>query len=207
MAILLIFGGAIFGVLGALHAVYTLLDLRNPRRLVPSDPSVAQAMANSGLRLSGGRTDMWRAWIGFNFSHSLGVLLVGALGVWAGYRIKVLPVDIIMPALTLIGCGFISEPEILRDTLSRPAENDLKSAKHFEKMPHAASQSGWRPTQSQHRIRGDGCAHHLVDCRTLRFCATHSVGVFVNEFKSALEMREDSGGCGKWRGGRDQFGM
>jgi hypothetical protein len=106
MAILLIFGGAIFGVLGALHAVYTLLDLRNPRRLVPADPSVAQAMANSALRLSGGRTDMWRAWIGFNFSHSLGVLLVGALGVWAGCRIKVLPVDIIVPALTLIGCAY-----------------------------------------------------------------------------------------------------
>jgi hypothetical protein len=106
MAILLIFGGATFGVLGAWHAVYTLLDLRNPRRLVPADPSVAQAMANSALRLSGGRTDMWRAWIGFNFSHSLGVLLVGALGVWAGYRIKVLPVDIVMPALTLIGCAY-----------------------------------------------------------------------------------------------------
>jgi hypothetical protein len=106
MAILLILGGAVFGVLGALHAVYTLLDLRNPRRLVPADPSVAQAMANSALRLSGGRTDMWRAWIGFNFSHSLGVLLVGALGVWAGCRIKVLPVDIVIPALTLIGCAY-----------------------------------------------------------------------------------------------------
>jgi hypothetical protein len=106
MAILLILGGAVFGVLGALHAVYTLLDLRNPRRLVPADPSVARVMANSALRLSGGRSDMWRAWIGFNFSHSLGVLLVGALGVWAGCRIKVLPVDIVMPALTLIGCAY-----------------------------------------------------------------------------------------------------
>lgn len=44
--------------------------------------------------------------LGFNFSHSLGVLLVGALGVWAGCRIKVLPVGIIMPVLTLIGCAF-----------------------------------------------------------------------------------------------------
>src|ERR1700756_5995905 len=97
VAFLLMFGGAVFSVLGTLHAVYTLLDLRNPRRLVPVDPSVAHAMANSALRLSGGRTDMWRAWIGFNFSHSLGLLLVGALGVWAGCRIKVLPVDIIVP--------------------------------------------------------------------------------------------------------------
>ncbi|MGA8622620.1 MAG: hypothetical protein WB660_29370 [Candidatus Sulfotelmatobacter sp.] len=106
IATLLILGGAVFGVLGVLHTIYTLLDLRNPRRLAPVDPSVAHAMANSALRLSGGRTDMWRAWIGFNFSHSLGVLLVAALALWAGFRIKTLPVGVIMPALTLIGCAY-----------------------------------------------------------------------------------------------------
>ena len=104
--ILLILGGAVFGVLGALHAIYTLLDLRNPRRLVPVDPSVVHAMANSGLRLSGGRTDMWRAWIGFNFSHSLGVLLFAALAVWAGLQINALPIAII-PALILIGSVYL----------------------------------------------------------------------------------------------------
>jgi hypothetical protein len=105
ITILLILGGAVFGVLGALHAIYTLLDLRNPRRLVPVDPSVANAMAHSALRLSRGGTDMWRTWIGFNFSHSLGLLLFAALAVWAGYRINTLPVGII-PALTLIGCVY-----------------------------------------------------------------------------------------------------
>src|SRR5499425_2213463 len=107
IASLLILGGAVFGALGSLHAIYTLLDLRDPRRLVPVDPSVARAMANSALRLSGGRTDMWRAWVGFNFSHSLGVMLVGALGLWAGFRIRMLPVGIIMPVLTLIGCAYV----------------------------------------------------------------------------------------------------
>jgi hypothetical protein len=104
--ILLILGGAVFGVLGALHAIYTLLDLRNPRWLVPVDPSVAHAMANSAVRLSRGGTDMWRAWIGFNFSHSLGVLLFAALAVWAGLRINTLPVAI-MPALILIGSVYL----------------------------------------------------------------------------------------------------
>ena len=107
ITILLTFGGAIFGLLGALHAVYTLLDLRNPRRLVPVDPLVAQAMANSALRLSRGGTNMWRAWIGFNFSHSLGVLLVGTLAVLAGSRAKALPVGIIIPAVTLISCIYL----------------------------------------------------------------------------------------------------
>ena len=106
IAILLILGGAVFGALAAIHAIYTLLDLRNPRRLVPVDPSVIHAMANSAVRLSRGGTDMWRAWIGFNFSHSLGVLLLGALAIWAGARIKTLPVGV-MPALVLIGCVYL----------------------------------------------------------------------------------------------------
>jgi hypothetical protein len=106
IAILLVSGGAVFAVLGASHAIYTLLDLRNPRWLVPADPSVAHAMANSALRLSRGGTDMWRAWIGFNFSHSLGLLLFGALAVWAGFRAKTLPIGV-MPVLTLVGCIYL----------------------------------------------------------------------------------------------------
>jgi len=100
--ILLILGGAIFGLLGALHIIYTLVDLRNPRRLVPVDPSVARAVANSAVRISRGRTDMWRAWIGFNFSHGLGVLLFAVLAVSAGSHINTFPAGI-MAALTLIG--------------------------------------------------------------------------------------------------------
>jgi hypothetical protein len=107
ISVLLILGGAVFGVLGALHAIYTLLDLRDPRRLVPVDPLVAQAMANTSLRLSQGATDMWRAWIGFNFSHSLGVLLVGVLAMSTGAQARRLPVGVIMPALTLIGCVYL----------------------------------------------------------------------------------------------------
>ena len=106
IASLLILGGAVFGVLGTLHATCTVLDLRNPRLLVPADPSVARAMANSPLRLSGGCTDMWRAWVGFNFSHGLGLLMLAALALWAGSRTNTLPVGI-MPALTLIGCVYL----------------------------------------------------------------------------------------------------
>ena len=107
IAILLILGGTVFGVLGGLHAIYMLLDLRNPRRLVPVDPSVAHAMANSAVRLSGGGTDMWRAWIGFNFSHSLGVLLLAAVAIWAGTRMRMVPVGIVA-ALTLVGCVYLA---------------------------------------------------------------------------------------------------
>ena len=81
---LLELGGVIFLLLGILHALYTFLDIREPRRLVPQEPSVALAMAESPVRLARGGTTMWRAWVGFNFSHSLGAMLFGMLCVGAG---------------------------------------------------------------------------------------------------------------------------
>jgi len=83
-AVLVITGGVIFGLLGVLHALYTFLDLRKPRRLVPDNPEVIRAMAASRVRLSRGGTDMWHAWVGFNFSHSLGVLLFSGLAIVSG---------------------------------------------------------------------------------------------------------------------------
>ena len=80
----LIFGGVIFILFGLLHAIYTFSDIQNPRRLVPDNPAVADAMSGSKVRLSRGGTDMWRAWVGFNFSHSLGAILFGALAVCTG---------------------------------------------------------------------------------------------------------------------------
>ena len=78
-ALLYVAGGTIFCMLGALHAVYMLMDLRRPRRLVPGDPALLAAMSDSRVRLAGDATDMWRAWVGFNLSHSLGALLFGAM--------------------------------------------------------------------------------------------------------------------------------
>jgi ammonia channel protein AmtB len=81
---LLDFGGGVFVLLGLLHALYTYLDIARPRRLVPQEPAVAQAMAESNMRLSGTGTTMWRAWVGFNFSHSIGVVLFGTVCIGAG---------------------------------------------------------------------------------------------------------------------------
>jgi hypothetical protein len=62
IAALYALGGAIFFGLGSLHAVYTLADLRRPRRLVPADAALIAAMRDTGVRLAGGGTTMWRAW-------------------------------------------------------------------------------------------------------------------------------------------------
>lgn len=71
--ILLIVGGAIFGVLGTLHLVYTFFS-NNFNAL---DQSVTQAMKGTSPVLTK-ETTMWDAWVGFNASHSLGAMLVAA---------------------------------------------------------------------------------------------------------------------------------
>jgi hypothetical protein len=72
--ILLIIGVSIFGVLGTIHLVYTFFTIK----FSPYDQSVAEAMKATSPRLTK-ETTMWRAWIGFNASHSLGAMLLAAV--------------------------------------------------------------------------------------------------------------------------------
>jgi hypothetical protein len=79
--ILIIIGAAIFGILGALHLFFTFFG----HKLEPFDSNVVDAMKGTNPRLTR-ETTMWKAWIGFNASHSLGAILVAAfyipLSVW-----------------------------------------------------------------------------------------------------------------------------
>lgn len=72
--ILLILGVSIFGILGTVHLIYTFFT----ERFSPYDLSVAEAMKGTSLKLTK-ETTVWRAWIGFNASHSLGAMLLAAV--------------------------------------------------------------------------------------------------------------------------------
>jgi hypothetical protein len=79
-----------------------------PRRLVPDDSAVSAAMVRSYLRLTRGRTTMWQAWVGFNFSHSLGVVLFGALSITAGTLIGTVAVPgLLLLSLFAIGLVYV----------------------------------------------------------------------------------------------------
>jgi hypothetical protein len=76
--VLFLAGSLLFAALGLAHAALTLRDLRTPRSFVPTDDSVRVAMAGAPLRLAP-QTTIWKAWVGFNLSHSLGLVIFGAL--------------------------------------------------------------------------------------------------------------------------------
>jgi hypothetical protein len=69
-------GTAIFLVLGTLHGLLALRDLTHPRAFTPTDDRVRRAMQAGQLALNP-RANIWRAWLGFNLSHSLGLVVFG----------------------------------------------------------------------------------------------------------------------------------
>lgn len=80
---LFLLGALPFLVLGLAHARYTPVRIEEENGLSPRDPAVARAMAGTTPRLTA-RTDLWRAWVGFNYSHSLGAVLFGLFVVLIG---------------------------------------------------------------------------------------------------------------------------
>lgn len=57
-------------ILGVLHLVYTF----SGPKLTPRDPALQARMSEVHLVITR-QTTMWRAWIGFNASHSMGTIL------------------------------------------------------------------------------------------------------------------------------------
>lgn len=94
-SILFVVGSALLLALGAIHLRLTLLDERRPRVFAPRDPELLASMQASPLRIDKSTT-VWRASLGFHYSHSLGLiwvgLLFGSFGIFAWRTLLELPV-------------------------------------------------------------------------------------------------------------------
>jgi hypothetical protein len=73
-AILVAAAATVIFVLGTVHLVYTF----HGPKLRPRDAALPAQMAQSALVLTR-ETTVWKAWIGFNASHSLGAMLFGVV--------------------------------------------------------------------------------------------------------------------------------
>jgi hypothetical protein len=65
---------AILLLLGLVHLLYTF----HGPKLLPRDPELRTRMQEVPLVITG-ETTMWKAWIGFNASHSCSAILFGAV--------------------------------------------------------------------------------------------------------------------------------
>jgi len=95
---LVLISAALVGLLGAAHL---LITLRGPK-LLPRDPSLKPAMERVSPKITR-QTTMWRAWMGFNFSHSMGALLFGLVyGYLALFQGALLFQTVFLQALGLV---------------------------------------------------------------------------------------------------------
>ncbi len=67
----LIVGCAIFGIIAAWHFIYVFAT----HKFDAIDKEVVKSMQNAVPQISK-KTNLWKAWIGFNYSHALGVIWV-----------------------------------------------------------------------------------------------------------------------------------
>jgi len=72
--ILMILGVSILGILGSVHLIFTFFS----RNFEARDPALTEAM-KQGAPVISDETTVWKAWIGFNASHSLGGIFLAAL--------------------------------------------------------------------------------------------------------------------------------
>jgi len=92
------FGALIFLILGSIHLVYTFFT----NKFLSNNEKVIEGMKSSSPILTK-ETTMWKAWIGFNASHSLGAILFGMI---YGYLAMVHP-GLLFDGLYLSSVGFL----------------------------------------------------------------------------------------------------
>ena len=83
MRLLLITGASIFLLLGVAHGVLTIRDLSNPSSFTPRDPDLRAEMQKSTIAFHP-RVNLWKAWLGFNLTHSLGIIIFGGAFLYVG---------------------------------------------------------------------------------------------------------------------------
>jgi hypothetical protein len=96
-----ILGSSIFALLGLAHLRITF----SGKKLYPKDDSVQRGMENTHPRLTPDTT-MWKAWIGFNASHSAGAIFFGVLNILLAATHFPILMEPLFLALNLLFAGF-----------------------------------------------------------------------------------------------------
>jgi hypothetical protein len=93
-------------LLGTIHLIYTFTG----SKLTPRDPALRESMSAISPVLTR-QTTMWKAWVGFNASHSLGAILFGLV---YGY-LAIVHADFLFrsPFLLIVGLAVLASYVVL----------------------------------------------------------------------------------------------
>jgi len=96
--IFMVASAGIILALGVVHLAYTFFG----DKLAPRDPALQSRMREVSPNISR-ETTMWKAWVGFNASHSYGAILFGLI---YGY-LAIAHADLLFKSPFLLGVGFV----------------------------------------------------------------------------------------------------
>ena len=95
-------GSAIFLILGSIHLFYTFFTDKFSSR----NENVLSEMRSSSPNLTR-ETTIWRAWIGFNASHSSGAIFIGVVNLYvAQYHFSIIQDGYFWIGLNLVTVAF-----------------------------------------------------------------------------------------------------
>ena len=95
-------GSMIFVILGSIHLVYTFFT----DKFSSKNKKVLEEMESSYPILTGDTT-IWKAWIGFNASHSAGAIFIGVVNMYIAHHFfQVIQGDYFFFAMNILTVGF-----------------------------------------------------------------------------------------------------
>ena len=95
-------GSSIFFLLGALHLYYTFFT----NKFDPRKRNLIEEMKSTSPVLTK-QTSMWKAWIGFNASHSTGAIFLGLVNIILGIEnFYIIENSFMLSLLTIVTAGF-----------------------------------------------------------------------------------------------------
>ena len=97
-------GSVIIATMGLLHLRATFFS----HKLFPRNEKLIEEMKTSSLVLTK-RSTMWKAWIGFNATHSSGAIFIGVVNFYmAAAYFDILQADYFLSSFTVFTIGFYS---------------------------------------------------------------------------------------------------
>ncbi len=100
--VLIIIAASIFLLLGSFHGFLTLRDLVHPMAFTPPDPALREAMQQSGIAFHPS-VNLWKAWMGFNLTHSLSLVFFGAPFLYVGiFKPNVFASSLLLQAVAVL---------------------------------------------------------------------------------------------------------
>ncbi|WP_108869331.1 LIC_13387 family protein [Aquimarina aquimarini] len=99
---LIYIGSGIYVFLGILHGIVTLLELKREGGLSPVNSELRTRMKSEPLRLHS-TSIFWNAWIAFNLTQSIGLIISGALISLLLFNVEIIVSNIYFISLVLSG--------------------------------------------------------------------------------------------------------